>query len=436
MNTEQADSVIQLPEEEQGLLNKKTSRRGFISGLIRTGIGAGAIAAGISIPKDYSGERRLLPDTLTSEELAANRIRIINSKDTELYLRNEVFDFELFRDAKEGKIDEVVITLVDNDSLAWNAFGEIDDEFVRTLGQSIARDPEKYVDENYESIREDSLSTLESTQKSYQRALSDLKLLNDGELIPTIEEEIRKLEEEGLAKITNKIGRELIENQIKAMRERIQRIEDGSERDILVDSIEKNRVTIERTQELLDNTNDRESAVNYFSNNSSTYGQIVKANNGIDFSNSDRFTQRQRNLGEKLDSMEPNWKNKVYVFISVGGRFTPKPEDSYPDPDWYEMYDNSAHFFAFLNPEAYLVDMAHTRAGAPHILRHEVSHYREGKLAPERETELRALASMTKASNRYRQEGDSGGYAFVFKNKHGITFAKDARDTDDSPKNI
>lgn len=431
MNTEQADSAIQPPEEEQSLFDKKTSRRGFLSGLIKTGVGAGAIAAGISIPKDYSGERRLLPDTLTSEELAENRIRIINSKDTELYLRNEVFDFDLFRDAKEGKIDEVVITLVDGDSLSWNALGKVDDEFTRKLGQVISEDPDVYVEENYDKIREDGERDLESAQKSYNTALEDMKLLNEGQLHIRIEEEIKNLEDNVISKIgDNALGKKLIGSMIDGQKERLKRIEDGSERENLTQKIELNLKKIEEAQDLLDSTATKEDAKEYFGSKSSTYGRIVKAPGGFDFNGDHRFSDRQREMGESLTGLDSAWTNKVYIFISVGGELMPKPEDSFAEPDWY------AHHPPSIDPDAYIVDLKESRGVGPYVLRHEVSHYDDGKLLDEGITDRKALDSIARASERYKKDQDTGGYAFVFKNKHGITFAKNARENKEAPKNI
>jgi len=425
VSTEHGEESAREPQE-QGFLDRKTSRRGFLSGLVKGGLGAGAIGAGISAQKDFSGEQMLLPqDILSPEELSASNIRINNTSETELYLRKEVFDFDLFKDAKEGKLDEVVITLVDDDSLSWNALGKIDDEFVRTLAMATEEDPIEYVEKNYDDIRKDGQRDFESRQSLYAKGLEELRLLNEGELAPRLEQEIKDMEDAVLPNIKIPQAKKFIDSMLESKRERLQRIADGTEREILVKRIENDLALIQQAQELLDSTQDIDAAKEYFSNQSHTYGRIVRAKGGIDFSDRERFTQRQADMGAKLDSLDPEWHNKVFVLVSVGGRMTPKPEDSYPEPDWYELRPPS------FNPDDYLVDMLNSRAAGLHVMRHEVMHYDDGKLVDEGITDRRALDSMGEAALRLKENKDTSGYSFVYKNKHGITYAKKPKSTEE-----
>lgn len=430
MNPEQTDSVIQPSEEKRSPFGENTSRRGFLSRLVKGSIGAAVLVS--PIPSGRSNEDEGLPsDILTSEDLKKNRIRINNSKETELFLRKEIFDFDLFRDAKEGKIDEVIITLVDDDSLSWNALGKLDDKFAQTLGQVISEDPDVYVRENYGDIREGGERDLENAQKSYNTALEDMKLLNEGQLHIRIEGEIKNLEDNISSKMgESAFGKKVIGNMIENQKKRLERIENGSERKNLTEKIELSLKRIEEAQELLANTATEEDAKEYFGSKSSTYGRIVKAPGGFDFNNSNRFSDRQREMGESLTELDSAWTKKVHIFISVGGELMPKPEQSFAQPDWYTHYPPS------INPDAYIVDLKESKAVGSYVLRHEVSHYDDGKLLDEGITDKRALDSIAKASGRYKKNQDTGGYAFIFKNKHGITFAENARGDKKAPKSI
>lgn len=64
-------------------------------------------------------------DVLSEEELKGAGITIYQTEDTQLYLRRDVFDLPLFRDVKGGKLEGVVISLVDSDALSWNSVSKL-----------------------------------------------------------------------------------------------------------------------------------------------------------------------------------------------------------------------------------------------------------------------------------------------------------------------
>lgn len=102
--------------EKTGALDRiRVSRRD----LFRLGlaIGVGAIARRDTIRE--SGGHEIPEDILSKEELAQNRIDIIGSPQTQLLVRPGIFEFPIFKDAKEGKHGGVVIGLLDSPNLDW-----------------------------------------------------------------------------------------------------------------------------------------------------------------------------------------------------------------------------------------------------------------------------------------------------------------------------
>lgn len=130
----------------------KLNRRGFLG---KAGKATAALVLGVSVAssihdtneaalvyqellKPRSAEPIIKPalpeklpdDTLTPEQLKAARIRIIQSPSVKLHLREGAFDVPVFRDAAEGKLDELVIVV--SDKTNWNITKTWDDE-ARTM---------------------------------------------------------------------------------------------------------------------------------------------------------------------------------------------------------------------------------------------------------------------------------------------------------------
>ena len=67
-------------------------------------------------------------DTISPEQLQRQHIRVIQTEQVKLYLRENISEFQLFNDAKNGKINEAVIVLVDASFLVWNMNNEVPKE--------------------------------------------------------------------------------------------------------------------------------------------------------------------------------------------------------------------------------------------------------------------------------------------------------------------
>lgn len=427
MNPEQDLSAVEVQSApRESFLNRRSSRRSLLKGVVKGGIGALALSTPFISGRD-GAEKPISPDIVSPEELSEYGIQILNTDETQLYIRKSAFEeFDIFKDAKEGKIKgSVIITLVDDDSLSWDAMGRVDDKLVRTLGLAIIEDPIKYVDENYDEIRKNAEVEFEARRSSYKRSLQDLKMLNDGSLSGVVRDDLDSLRAQRKLFPDNPVLLKPLDAQILATQERLKRIESGEEREILTDEIEEDLARLQQAELVLRSTTTRDDAIEYFEKDSPVLGMIGRPEKGIAFSSS-RFTERQKELGAQLDEISPNWKDNIYIFVSVGGRLTPKPKDSFPQQGWYEKYKRPFLFPIFL-PDQYVVDISdpNMRGGTAFVLRHELSHYgTEGNLHDERQTDLKALDSLAGASDRFQNSGDTSGYPFVFKNKHGITYAR------------
>lgn len=447
MNIEQNESPVQASSESNrtGILHRKISRRALLKGMVPAALGTAALLSPLSRAGEGQDEIPLLPDVLSDEELGQFGISIHNTPETELYIRKSAFEeFDIFRDAKDGRTKGVVITLVDDDSLSWDAMGRIPDEFLKTLGQAIAQDPVKFVEENYESLIESYQVQIDTSRSAYQANLSDLYDLDQGVLDERISETVNELEGQKQRAGVSELITKALDSQIQLLINRLIRIKSGEERELIVQAIEDDMARMQEAEEILAQIGTKTDAVKYYEKDSPVLGMIGRPENGINFSNEERFTPRQKELGEKLDQMDPGWKDKIFLFVSVGGKLTPKPDQSYPQRDWYKIHKNSS--FGFLPiplasqipiPGQYLVDMSdpQLRGGASFVLRHELGHYEpEENLHDERKTDLKALDSLAQASVRYQEMGDDRGYPFIFKNSHGLTYAQKTKISVENPQ--
>ncbi|HBQ50822.1 hypothetical protein A3B42_03295 [Candidatus Daviesbacteria bacterium RIFCSPLOWO2_01_FULL_38_10] len=111
--------------------------------------------------------------------------------------------------------------------------------------------------------------------------------------------------------------------------------------------------------------------------------------------------------------------NKIFVFVAVGGKQEPSPDQSYLSPDQFSeipgargpsFYDEGT--YRFIKPNT---------AGV--ILRHESSHYSSSSTKPEYYADTEMFKFITRAWEK-KQKGDTSGYAFVFVTNQGLTFTK------------
>lgn len=138
--------------ERPPFLNNRASRR-FVLKAIGIGITA-AIAGNLKelseapnpppIPELRGGHtppERLPDDILQENELATAHITIYNTADTQLYLRKSSLDIPIFKDAKEGN-HEVIIVLVDHHSVSLKAVEKLPAD-TRLAWEAITSTPEQ-----------------------------------------------------------------------------------------------------------------------------------------------------------------------------------------------------------------------------------------------------------------------------------------------------
>lgn len=244
-------------------------------------------------------------DTISPEQLQSQRIRVIQTEKVKLYLREKISEFQLFNDAKKGKINEAVIVLVDVPYLSWNMNNEIPEE-----ARQIFQAAYPYSEENKDT---------------------------------------------GLA-----------------------------------------AGTVINTNHLLSN----------------------------DFINGN-FEQSQR--ARSLLETHPEIKNKIYVYIAVGGDLKPNPSQSLPKHDNRPEKTFKAH-----TGGTYLDTPLHGHQGF--LLRHELIHYKNPNEfnTDELNVDRAALISLVAAWNHYYPNKDNSKFPFVFVTDEGITITKNQNAKTDS----
>lgn len=157
--------------ELQGVVNpsrrRLLKRMAAAGSLVAAGVGLSLLFPQESSPEASDNSMPTLPhpealpeDTLTEEELVNAHIRIIPTDDVKLHLRKGIFEFSLFRDAVEGKLDEAVIVLADN--LSWNATRKLPED-VRLVWDITHESPK----EKYETKLKLYKQILESDSKAF-----------------------------------------------------------------------------------------------------------------------------------------------------------------------------------------------------------------------------------------------------------------------------
>jgi len=271
-------------------------------------------------------------ELLTDEQLKEANIRIVQTPDVELSLKRSVFDFAVFKDAVDGRLEELVVVLVDHPSLSWNA------------GRKLPKD----------------------IKEAYQ-----VGIVNPYE-----------------------------------------------------------RSAKEWTSEL--NVEQLERAMASESENTSTIGLIVRfdgryiyppGSDLIDYMEKYSPGEAER-LKRQSDALAPKLKNKVkdkvFIFIAVGGKRKPHPNQSYLSPSQFEEIPGA------YGPNGYS-NGTYRYTGSPTagwVLRHESSHYVGGSFSrSEYDADTGMFESVEDAWKR-RQNEDESGYPFVFKTAEGITTTK------------
>lgn len=159
----------------------------------------------------------------------------------------------------------------------------------------------------------------------------------------------------------------------------------------------------------------REQAIAYLANKGDSPAAILRATVIKDI-NPKYFDPGQ---GQRVAFVQkhPQWLGKVYIYLSIGGKFEPHPRQSYPSPEFFEVNQE------FTKSIGYHV---HPKEGPGFSLHHEVAHYEtdEHGITGEYESDRIAYERLMKAWQKFQETGDSSGYPFVFVTPEGITITK------------
>lgn len=316
--------------QEGGEQGHKYPRRRFI----KKGL---AVLGGVLLGGAYLNTRKapeveikeLPADILTDEELTDAHIQVYASLDTQLLIRKSALELPLFKDAAEGKLNQVVIALADN--LSWNATRKLPED-ARLVWDSITESPE----ENYQSMLKwykDKSASNEESEESKRKAQTEIDrmLSNPSEWI------------EGHKAISFAWGYHLRTNTI------------------------------------------------------SGYSWIT---------------------GDKAKNFlkeHPELDNRIYIFLGVGGRLAPNPNQSFLNPEQVKKSASSQQ--AFVRGDSYRFESP----SSGFALRHEIGHYPGNS---EYQADAFALESIEEAWKKYKEGKDDSGYSFVFINPKGTTITQ------------
>ncbi len=124
-------------------------------------------------------------------------------------------------------------------------------------------------------------------------------------------------------------------------------------------------------------------------------------------------------VGPEFLKENPQFANKVYIYLAVGGDLKPDPGESFPNPHQFEKHKSS-----LLGSIAY--DRKSMTKSRGFVLNHEIHHYNPlGDAHGELATDLLTVDHIAGAWRKYQETGDTAGYPFVFVTNKGITITAD-----------
>lgn len=454
------------------------SRRFSRRTALKAGLATALLAAGVKVTshsadKDNFSEAGDLPeDTLTEEELSKAHIKIYQAPEVKLHLRKEALDLPVFKDAKEKKIEGVVITLIDASAINWDSVGKLPNE-PRSIWEATQLYPEEYRSDYWDQLREYYQQQSEYQQGSltfWERDLDDVISGKKGETLKRLlENRTRRLREdeddlqlsgtqEGFMEMLRKRfgyrddmvdyslknllsqykvssidealqirledvrkGLEQLRKDLKVTAQDIQDLASGAYEKRVRSFIQSAKRTKQDAEDWLEVLSDRKKAVEKATRKQGTLGWFIRPQNIFQYipSYDPRFT-RAYNI---THGWNQDWGRKAYLYICVGEDSKPSPDQSYPQPNWFKSA--SEEFGSNSVKKSYDIFSENGQDNTGFTLRHEVSHYKlEGGSHNEYEADHGALDSITSAWERYQENGDTSGYAFVFATKEGLVITK------------
>lgn len=391
-------------EAKEGLLKRPVTRRGFLKAAIGFGGALAVSSVGISgcapapseqkkfstpvsldqtpIPTAQAPKKEKPTHFLTEEELEKAHIKIYQTPEVTLKLEEGVFDFPIFKDAREGKLKEVVLVLVDHRQISWNALAKVPED-ARLVWQAVNVHPAEHPDQYWED------------RKKYTKDMLDL--------LPQrlkLDQERAALEKDQKIKHLYEAMVADDEHLIHLYKDSLFLLNQGKEASI-------------RTEE--------EFGVNW--PEGETYGQMVRLDNEYDYPQAPNIQKKFQEFPEtkkrfdKLKQEHPELNGKVFVYIAVGGSRQPSPQQSYPKTEQFKEDTSPSNKgkggYRYLD-----------RGGVGPTLRHEVSHYKtDSPSASEYEADTKMFESIEGAQTK-KQTGDKSGYPFHFFTKEGEMITK------------
>lgn len=321
--------------------------------------------------KGFPVKRSELPsDILSEEELKRNNITIYQTADIQLHLRREALKLPILKDAIEGKINGVVISLVDSETLGWKHTAKLPED-AKAVWQATHPHPSEYTEEEWQEMTKGEQQSIKHHQ-----------------------------------------------DHIKSLQEKLGQGNNKEQRDRIINELMEAHKSLQESQLMMEILQDRQKAIDYFSENWIGKGQYLLITREffekeyLYLKNYPQAYQRALAITE-----HPEFSNKAYIYLSVKGESAPDPTLSFPNIDMFLKNQDPNR-----DLNSYTVLPKQIPGSTGFSLRHEVAHYVAGKM--EGIADELALEQIEEAWKKYQETGDSSKYAFVFINKKGVTITK------------
>lgn len=367
-------------------------------------------------------------DVLTEKELKEANITIYKTKDVKLYLRKSAIEIPGFKDSAKGKNGGIVIALIDSDAITWGAVDQLPPD-AKSFWQALHIHPDDFTDDYWNQYFKLKKEEVSKRIGNYNQQLEDI---SSGKEETKIQETINLYEK--LISDAEAQGEDSQEDREHLLwwQERKERCKNGELEIDIKSWRDTAQEDLERTKEFEKDPKKRKD----FILESSTWGQLLDQQTLEE-------TIQTENIQDPLDpyyqspvSMKhpqarythiknnhPEWIGKTFIYLCVGGRRKPHPDQSYQGPNDYEvnLQDKKEVGYHVIPKDP---DMDYPPG---YVLRHEIGHYGTTH-KPHVEKEARAdefaFQSLGNAWRKYYRTGDNSGYSFIFATKEGLTFTR------------
>lgn len=429
-------------------LQKPISRR---KSLIWGAIGVaslGALAATKVIGTCNESSQPLKPpenlpdDVLSEEELKRANITIYNTKDVVLYIRSSALEMPAFSDAAEGKIGGLVIALVGDQAMTWDALDHLPPD-ARLIAQSIrvhpSDFPQGYWDEYFKHKRPEVLKEINKYKQDLADILSGKTETYIKEAISNYQKWIKEAVDQGKDPSKD-------QESLAYWQEQLRELQSGE--------LEKgDRMWLSRSQEDL-------KRIKKFEKDPKALAEYLlkkpdqALGQSLDRQTIEDFIANTENIEDPLSPYykspipmrpptarynyikenHPEWLDRSYFYICVGKQRKPHPSESFQGPNDFDVSKEDRKGLGYhVTPKGKPKD----NPNSGFALRHEIGHYghtpdKDG-IEKEAEADDFAFQTLVAAWEKYNQTDDNSGYSFVFVTKEGLTYTRNLES--DKPQN-